>query len=88
MPGASSSGCRRGRTGRVSVRMHVDFANTMFIVQPGRPEHDHELALARVRRFHVDAENARARRCVDAKHFRLRRAAFEPNLHVCLRSAP
>ena len=82
MPGASSPAWRRGGTGGFSIRVHIDVANPMFIVQSRRLEHDHELALARMRGFHVDSEDPWARRRVHAKHFRLRRAAFEPNLHV------
>ncbi len=54
----------------------------MFVVQPGRPEHDHELTFARVHGFHIDPENSRAGRSLHAEHFRLRRATFESNLHV------
>ena len=82
MPGASSPAGWRGSTGRFSIRVHIDVTNPMFIAQSRGLEHDHELALARMRGFHVDTEDPWARRRVDAEHFRLRRAAFEPNLHV------
>ena len=74
--------CRRGSTGRFSIRVHLDVANPMFVVQSRGLEHNHELALARMRGFHVDTEDPWARRRVHAEHFRLARPALEPNFHV------
>ena len=61
--------CWRGGTGGLSIEVHLDVAYTMFVVQSCGLEDDHELALARVRRFHVDAEDAWPRRRVNAEHF-------------------
>ena len=58
MPGASSPpGGAAARAG-FSIRVHIDVANPVFIVQSRGLEHDYELALARLRGFHVDPEDA------------------------------
>ena len=82
MPGVSSPACSRCGTCRFSVRVHVDVADAMFVAQSGRLEHDDELAFAGVRGLHVDAEDSRAGRCIDAKDFRLAGAALQADLDV------
>ena len=72
MPGASSSPPPARRRGPLPHSGDTSTSPTRCSsFNPVELEHDDELALARVRRLHVDAEDPRARRRVDAKHFRL-----------------